>query len=91
MSTLVADALAGLTPGRSFGAIASRTARAGFDRYRFLLLLRFLLINGTGLALLAAVWMQGWVGRILAADDTHICKLIFALFVVGVVWTGQQV
>ena len=51
----------------------------------------FLLINGTGLVLLGAVWMQGWVDRILAADDTHICKLIFALFVVGVVWTGQQV
>ncbi len=61
------------------------------DRYRFLLLLRFVLINGTGLVLLGAVWMQGWIERILAADDTHICKLIFALFVVGVVWTGQQV
>ena len=60
-------------------------------RYRFLLLFRFLLINGTGLGLMGAVWMQGWVDRILAADDTHICKLIFALFVVGVVWTGQQV
>ena len=60
-------------------------------RYRFLLLFRYLLINGTGLVLLGAIWMQGWVDRILAADDTHICKLIFALFVVGVVWTGQQV
>ena len=36
--------------------------------------------------LLAAVWLQGWIARILAADDTHICKLIFALFVVG--WPG---
>ena len=51
----------------------------------------FLAINGTGLVLLGAVWMQGWIGRILAADDTHICKLIFALFVVGVAWTGQKV
>jgi hypothetical protein len=61
------------------------------ERYRYLLLFRFLVINGTGAVLLGAVWMQGWVDRILAADDTHICKLIFALFVVGVVWTGQQV
>jgi hypothetical protein len=70
------------------------TARAKADdvgRYRFLLLLRFVLINGTGLVLLGAVSAQGWIERILAADDTHICKLIFALFVVGVVWTGQQV
>ena len=70
-----------------------RSAAAVLDgggRYRFLLLLRFLLINGTGAMLLGAFWMQGWIGRILAADDTHICKLIFALFVVGVVWTGQR-
>jgi len=68
-------------------------ADAGYDgggRYRFLLLLRFLLINGTGAMLLGAFWMQGWIGRILAADDTHICKLIFVLFLVGVVWTGQK-
>ena len=45
----------------------------------------------TGTSILAVVWMQGWVGRILAVDDTHICKLIFALFVVGLVWTGQRV
>ena len=85
--------LAGYAPP---GAAATwRTAVRGetdsVGRYRFLLLLRFLLVNGTGLVLLGAVWMQGWIERILAADDTHICKLIFALFVVGVVWTGQQV
>ena len=59
--------------------------------YQFLLLMRFVLINGVGGALLAAVWFQGWVDRVLAADDTHICKLIFALFLVGVAWTAQKV
>ena len=47
-----------------------RTAAAALDgggRYRFLLLLRFLLINGTGAMLLGAFWMQGWIDRILAA------------------------
>jgi hypothetical protein len=60
-------------------------------RYRYLLLLRFALINATGFALLGAIWMQGWIDRILAADDTHICKLIFSLFLIGLVWTGQKV
>jgi len=72
-----------------------RSARDGLAMYgkpfRYLLFLRFVAINGTGLALLGAVWSQGWIGRILAADDTHICKTIFALFIVGLVWTGQKV
>ena len=44
---------------------------------RYLLLLRFALINMAGLALLGAAAMQGWIGTILAVDDTHICKLLF--------------
>lgn len=60
-------------------------------QFRFLLFLRFVAINGTGLVLLGAVWMQGWIDRILAADDTHICKTILCLFVLGVYWTGQRV
>jgi hypothetical protein len=88
MHSLAAHAIPGPRP--DWRRTAHREADA-VGRYRFLLLFRYLLINGTGLVLLGAVWMQGWVDRILAADDTHICKLIFALFVVGVVWTGQQV
>ncbi|MEK0083476.1 MotA/TolQ/ExbB proton channel family protein [Benzoatithermus flavus] len=60
-------------------------------RYRYLLLLRFALINVTGFALLGAIWMQGWIARILAADDTHICKLIFSLFLIGLFWAGQKI
>ena len=88
MNTLAAHALPG---DRADWRKHAQTAPDAADRYRFLLLFRFVLINGTGLVLLGAVWMQGWIERILAADDTHICKLIFALFVVGLVWTGQQV
>jgi MotA/TolQ/ExbB proton channel family len=88
MNALAAHVLAG-TRHRWREAAGTALERGG--RYRYLLLLRFLLINGTGVVLLGAVWMQGWVDRILAADDTHICKLIFALFLVGVVWTGQKV
>ena len=88
MHSLAAHAMPG---ARSLWRSEAHGEADAVGRYRFLLLFRFLLINGTGLVLLGAVWMQGWVDRILAADDTHICKLIFALFVVGVVWTGQQV
>ena len=90
MSTLAAEALAGLAPNRDVRRTAERTI-ARLDRYRFLLLLRFVLINLTGFALLAAAWLQGWIAQILAADDTHICKLIFGLFLVGLVWSAQKV
>ena len=70
---------------------ATGRAIARLDRYRFLLLLRFALINLTGFALLAAAWLQGWIAQILAADDTHICKLIFGLFLAGLALSAQKV
>jgi MotA/TolQ/ExbB proton channel family len=90
MSTLAAEALAGLVPDRILRRTSGQTI-ARLDRYRFLLLLRFVVINLTGFALLAAAWLQGWIAQILAADDTHICKLIFALFLGGLVLSGQKV
>ncbi len=90
MSTLAADALAGLAPDHGLRRTDDRTL-ARVDRYRFLLLLRFLLINLTGFALLAAAWLQGWIAQILAADTTHVCKLIFGLFLGGLVLSGQKV
>lgn len=59
--------------------------------YRWLLVLRFFLVNLVGAALLMAAWVQGWVGQILDVDQTHVCKLIFALFVIGMVWSAQRV
>jgi hypothetical protein len=92
MSTLAAEVLAGdgldLSLARHGRAVRPITE---VDRYRYLLLLRFFLINLTGFGLLFAAWMQGWIAQILAADDTHICKLIFCLFLVGLAWSGQKV
>ena len=92
MSTLAAEIMAGdgldVANSRRDRTLPPITA---VDRYRYLLLLRFFLINLTGFGLLFAAWMQGWIAQILAADDTHICKLIFCLFLVGLVWSGQKV
>jgi hypothetical protein len=92
MSTLAAEALAGLAPAPAMREVAAPgDAIARLDRYRFLLLLRFGLINLTGFALLGAAWLQGWIAQILAADTTHVCKLIFALFLVGLALSAQKV
>ncbi|MDP6475992.1 MAG: MotA/TolQ/ExbB proton channel family protein [Alphaproteobacteria bacterium] len=61
------------------------------ERHRFLLLLRFLLVNLVGFALLGAAYLQGWVGKALASDSTGMVVLIFGLFVVGLVLCGWKV
>ena len=60
--------------------------------YRSLLLLRFAVLNLVGFALLAAVWLQGWLDPLLEADSlTHMCKLIFVVFLVGLVRAFREV
>jgi len=41
-------------------------------------------------ALVGAAWGQGWVGTLLAADEGGLVRAIIAVFVVGLVWSGQQ-
>ncbi len=64
---------------------------SSLDRHRFLLLLRFALVNLVGFALLGAAHMQGWVDRAMASDSTGIVVLIFGLFVVGLVLCGWKI
>ena len=61
------------------------------DRHRFLLLLRFLLVNLFGFALLGAAFLQDWVVDALAADSTGMVVLIFGLFLVGLVLCGWKI
>lgn len=92
MSTLAAEVLTAARAGYPEDVELPRPrGSVAFGAHRYLLLLRFALINVAGFALLGAVWMQGWIDRVLAADDTHISKLIFGLFLVGLFWTGQRV
>jgi MotA/TolQ/ExbB proton channel family len=52
---------------------------------RYLLLLRFTVLNLVALALLGAAWLKGWVALILAGDSTHQVVLIAAVFAYGLV------
>ena len=62
-----------LRPGQS---LASKSIR-------YLLLLRFGVVNLMACALLAAAFLQGWVGMLIAADSTGLCFLIVAVFGLG--------
>ncbi len=63
------------------GAFAAEPAGAG--RYRYLLLLRFALVNLLGFALLGAAGAQGLVALALAADPTRLVVVIFLVFLAG--------
>jgi MotA/TolQ/ExbB proton channel family len=71
------------TPGfglaRWFAALSDADAAAR----RYLLLLRFAVINLIATALFCAAWMKGWVDLILAGDSTHQVLLIAAVFGYG--------
>ena len=57
---------------------------------RYLLLLRFVLANAIAVALVGAAAGQGWIGELLAADEGGLCRAIAAVFLVGLVWSGQR-
>jgi MotA/TolQ/ExbB proton channel family len=59
--------------------------------WRYLLLLRFVVINLIATALLCAAWLKGWIDLIMAGDSTHQVLLIAAVFVYGLVRCGGKI
>lgn len=69
---------------RDDGARGSRLAGLGPAAvFRWLLLLRFVLANTVGLALVGVAWTNGWIDRLLAADSTGLVTVIVAVFLAG--------
>ena len=60
-----------------------RAAPAAGEGFRYLLLLRFALVNLLGFSLLGAAWLQGLVGMALSADRTRLVVVIFLVFLGG--------
>jgi len=58
--------------------------------YRSLLLLRYTLLNVVAFALLGVAWSQGYVHKVVAADQTYLSVVIFLVFIVGLVLCTQK-
>jgi hypothetical protein len=58
--------------------------------YRYLLLLRFVLVNVLALALVGAAAGQGWVAQLLASEGSEFSLAIVAVFAVGLLWSAQR-
>jgi hypothetical protein len=82
-----ADSPPGFALGRWFAALSDSDAAAR----RYLLLLRFAVINLIATALFCAAWIKGWVALIMAGDSTHQVLLIAAVFAYGLVRCGGRI
>ncbi len=59
--------------------------------HRYLLIMRFAVVNFVGVALLAAAWMQGWLAFVLQGDTTRLVLLIAVVFLAGLFLCGLKV
>ena len=73
--------------GRWLGAYQDQDPSA----YRFLLFMRFAVVNLIAFALVAAAWMQGWTEAIFQGDATKLALVIVAVFLAGLVLCGFKV
>ena len=85
----------GATSGQSgeeqLAWLTARTDQAREISYRYLLTLRFVLINLIGFALLGAAHVQGLLEMVLAADQTYLSVLIFLVFLGGLAVCARKI
>jgi hypothetical protein len=58
---------------------------------RYLLVLRFAVLNLVGVALVAAVWAHGWLDGMIATDSYHMVKLNVGVFLVGLALCANRI
>lgn len=75
-------------PGFGLGDLLLVGRREG---QRYLLVLRFALLNLVAAAMLGAVWLQGWLDELLRTDTTHLCAIIAMVFCAGLAQAGRRV
>lgn len=88
-STAGASALPGTRPGPAgwFAALSEADAAC----WRYLLVLRFGVVNLVAFALLAAAWMKGWVDAVVAGDSTQLVLVIALVFAYGLLSCARKV
>lgn len=71
--------------------LAKAAGSATQDSLRYLLVIRFTLLNVLGLGVLAVAYIHGLVDLVLASDQTHLSAAIFVVFLAGLAICGQKV
>jgi Tfp pilus assembly protein PilN len=76
------------------GLLASLFAALSEDdtaSYRFLLLLRFLVLNLVAASLLGAAWLKGWVAAVFTGDSTQLVLVITIVFAFGLASCARKI
>jgi len=77
--------------GSTFGSILQGLNAESVVAQRYLLILRYAVINATALALVGAVWSEGWLKMIFAGDSTNLVVAIIAVFLAGIFLCTRKV
>ena len=73
------------------GRLGRPLARGDPVAHRYVLVLRFALLNLLGVALVAAAWANGWLDDMIATDVYHLVKLNVCVFLVGLAICGNRI
>lgn len=63
----------------------------GLLDHRYLLLFRFVALNAAAFAILAAMYLQGWLDSLLGNDQTRLITITIGLFLIGLSLCGRRV
>lgn len=77
-------------PGADSSEVQYGITSKSRNPYRSLLLLRYVLLNVVAFALLGVAWSQGYVHKVVNADQTYLSVVIFFVFIVGLVLCTQK-
>ena len=75
----------------SLASLFSALSEDDAASFRFLLMLRFLVLNLVALALLGAAWLKGWVAAVFVGDTTQLVAVIALVFAVGLASCGRKI
>ena len=75
----------------SLASLFSALSEDDAASYRYLLVLRFLVLNVVAVALLAAAWLKGWVTAAFANDSTQLVAVIAVVFGFGLFSCGRKI
>ncbi len=76
---------------RRLWALFERMRNREHDPHRYLLMLRFVLLNLAAFALLGVAYVHGFVDMVVAADRTYLSVVIGLVFLVGLGLCGRKV
>jgi len=74
-------------PGRCLSTLGGGEALL----YRYLLIVRFVLVNIIAVGLLAGTYLQGWLDAVISAHLVELSVVIFLVFLYGLVLCGAKI